>query len=300
MAIDQKCKLGAALSAAAMVTLLLVTGAGSTAALAQTSTTLQPPTSGLKNAQRNGLVVGNAPLSPHAAPVAAPVAAPMGQIGQVPAVGVGPARVSASTASAKNYVLKTQVVPGAALSATQKLATAMAALTELAKQAKDQQDKETEEKIAQLQKTLSIGNSATLSLLSPKSAIGTATLSVNMAHSLNFENNQVSFNPSSLKQYGNLLGWPAAYCHFKVSEDGFYMVAFTVETPPRAGGTTTLTAAIRLAGYLNPETEAKATLNVGVNVVAIVKELRKGEDAISRITSDDFYAFNNCEISRIK
>ena len=295
MANKRECKLRIALSTLAAATLVALMGTGSQAALAQT-TTLQPPASGLKNTARTGPGTGTVPSSALMAPGGAPLAGQMGQIGQVPADRMAPARVGANAAVVKNYVLKAQVVPGAALSATQKLATAMAALDELVRQAKEQQDKETEEKIALMKKTLSIGNSTTLSLLSPKSAIGNAKLGVSKANSLDFENNQVSFNPSSLKQYGNLIGWPAAYCHFKVAEDGFYMVSFTLESP----GAKPVTAGISHVGPFFPENQAKATLSKGVNVVAVVQEFRKGEDATSQITSDDFFAFNNCEISRIK
>lgn len=295
MASKHECKLRTALSTLAAAALLAVTVAGSPAVFAQTAT-LQPPASGLKTAPRAGQAVGNTP----ATTLAAPAAAQMGQTGIAPVNSMANVRVSKTPAVTKIYQVKAQVVQGAVLSAQQKLATAMAALDELARQAKEQQDKETEEKIAQMKKTLSIGNSATLSVLSPKSAIGNASLGVGMANSVNFERNQVSFQPSSLKQYGNLIGWPAANCSFKVPEDGFYMVAFTVENSPNVGGTTTVRAGINHVGIWNPENEAKATLNKGVSVVAVVQEFRKGADVNSRITSDDIFAFNACEISRIK
>ena len=298
MATNLECKLGTALSALVTAAILLVAGAGGTAVLAET-TTLQGPISGLKTAPRNGLGVGNT-SSPLTSPVAAPLTAPMGQTGLAPANATTQVRVGANALGTKKYLLKAQVVPGAILSATQKLTTAMAALAELAKQAKEQQDKETEDKIALLQKTLSIGNSATLSLLSPKSPIGNATLSVGMADRVDFERNHVQFSPGSLKKFGPLIGWPAAYCDFKVPEVGFYMVAFTVENYPNVGGTTTVTASIGSAGAWGPQSEAMATLNKGISVVAVVREFNKDENVISRITSDDIFGFSSCEISRIK
>lgn len=295
MATHRECNLGAALSAVAMAAVFVMVSAGSATVLAQTST-LQPPSSGLKAAPRTGLGVGNTP----ATTLAAPAAAQMGQTGAAPANSMANVRVSKTPAVTKIYQVKAQVVPGATLSSAQKLVTAAAALDELARQAKEQQDKETEEKIALMKKTLSIGNSATLSLLSPNSPVGNAVLSVGMANSVNFEKNQVSFQPSSLKQYGNLIGWPAANCSFKVAEDGFYMVAFTVENSPNVGGATTVTAGIGPTGMWNPENTSKAALNKGVSVVAVAQEFHKGQYAYARITSDDIFAFNSCEISRIK
>lgn len=299
MATKHKCQLGAALTAVALAATLLAAGAGSTAVLAQTGS-LQAPSSGLRAAPRTGMGADNTPAAPLASPVAAPLTLPIAQRGIVPASGTAAVRIGTSPAVAKTYVVKAHVVQGAALNTTQKQDTALAALAELARQAKEQQDKESEEKIALLQKTLSMGNSVTLSLLNPKSPIGNATLSVGMADSVDFERNQVSFNPGSLKQYGNLIGWPAANCHFKVPEDGFYMVAFAVENAPNVGGTTTVTAGISRSGAWGPQNEAKATLNKGLSVVAVAQEFRKGEDASSRITSGDIFAFNACEISRIK
>ncbi len=299
MATLHEYRLGAALSALAVAAMLVVAGAGSTAVLAQTST-LQAPSSGFKTAPRSGMGADNTPSSPLASPVAAPLTLPIAQRGIVPASGTAPVRIGASAAVAKTYMVKAHVVQGAALNATQKLGMATAALAELARQAKEQQDKETEEKIAQLQKTLSMGNSVTLSLLTPKSPIGNATLRVGMANKVDFEKNQVAFNPNTLKQYGDLLGWPAAYCDFNAPEDGFYMVAFTVENPPYTSGTTTVTAGIGRSGPWGPQNEAKTALSKGLSIVAVIQELRKGEHAVSRITSDHLFAFNACEISRIK
>lgn len=300
MASNYKGKSGTALSALALAAMLVVAGAGSTAVLAETGT-LQGPASGLRTAPRTGLGVGNTPSSSLAAPAAAPLVAPMGHTNLTPGNGVANVQGGASAAAAKKYQVKAHVVPGAALNATQKLATAMAALDELARQAKEQQDKETEEKIAQLKKTLSIGNSATLSLLSPKSAIGNSTLSLSMVNRVDFEKNQAQFNASSLVKHGNLIGWPAAYCDFRAPEAGFYMVAFTVENFVNVGGTTTVTASILPRGIVAGDlTEAKAKLNKGQSVVAVFKEVGKDEWVTSMITSEDIFGFSSCEISRFK
>ncbi len=298
MVSNREYNLGAALSAVTLAAMLVAAGAGSTAALAQTSA-LQAPASAPRFAPRTGLGAANTPSSSLASPVAAPLAAPMGQTGLAPAIATPHARVGATSAVAKKYVLKAHVVPGATLNAGQKLATASAALAELARQAQEQADKETVDKIAQLQKTLNIGNSATLSLLSPKSPIGNATLSLTKTDRVDFEKNQVQFNAGTLKLYGDLLGWPAAYCHFTVPEDGFYMVAFTLKIPANVGGTTSVTAGFKANGW-DWKNEAKAVLNKGVSIVAIVGDFRKGEVALSRITSDKLFDFNSCEISRLK
>ena len=294
MASKHECKLRTALSTLAAAALLAVTVAGSPAVFAQTAT-LQPPASGLKTAPRAGQAVGNTP----ATTLAAPAAVPMGQTGIAPVNSMANVRVSKTPAVTKIYQVKAQVVPGAVLSAQQKLATVMAALDELARQAKEQQDKETEEKIAQMKKTLSIGNSATLSLMSPKSPIGNSTLSLSMTKSVDFEANKVQFNPSTLKQYGNVIGWPAAYCDFTAPEDGFYMVAFAVEVVP-VGTTTTVTAGINYLGPWTPQNESKSALTKGGSVVAVIQELHKGTSASAKITSDDYFIFKACEISRIK
>ncbi|MEO7105830.1 MAG: hypothetical protein ABIZ09_05615 [Rhodoferax sp.] len=208
--------------------------------------------------------------------------------------------MGATTGEAKAYVLKAQVVPGAAMNAQQKLATAKAALDEIERQAKEQQDKETEAKIAQLKSTLSIGNSTTLSVLSPKSPIGNAVLGIGMAYVVDFEKNQVVFNPGTLHDANNSMGWSAANCDFKAPEDGFYMVAYSVEAAA-SGKAPNVTAGIRGAGAWTPGNEAQATLNKGVNIVAVVRELKKSEDVFSKISSSGgYFAFNSCEISRLK
>ncbi len=298
MGTHHECNLGAALSALAMAALLVATGAGSTAVLAQTGS-LQAPSSSLKPPGRTGLGVDNTPSSTLAAPIANPMGLPIAQRGIVPASGPAAVRIGAGFTVTKTYLVKAHVVPGAMLSATQKLSTAMAALDDLARQAKEQQDKETEEKIALLKNTLSIGNSATLSVLNPKSPIGNATLSLDKADSVDFEKNQVSFNLDSIK-YDYLVTRPAAYCRFKVLEDGFYMVAFTVENQPNGGGTVTVAAGIGRLELWSPENEAKAALNKGISVVTVVQKFRKGESGNSRITSGDAFGFNACEISRLK
>ena len=279
------------LSALATALLLAAAGAGSSGVLAQT-TTLRAPGSTLRPASMPTSGFSN--ITPLAAPAA------HSNTQTVPAIANPNVRVGVTTGAAKAYVLKAQVVPGAAMDATQKLATAKAALAEIEKQAKEQQDKETEAKIAQLKNTLSIGNSATLSVLSPKSPLGNAVLSIGMAYNVNFEKNQVVFNPGTLHDSFNSMGWSAANCDFKAPEDGFYMVAYSVEAAAN-GKAPTVTAGIRGAGAWTPGNEAQATLNKGVNIVAVVRELRKSEDVFSKISSSGgYFAFNSCEISRLK
>lgn len=276
-------------SALAMAMLLAFAVAGSSGALAQT-TTLRAPGSSLKPATLPTSGFSNT------TPLAAPAAHLNTQT--VPAIANPNVRVGATTGEAKAYVLKAQVVPGAAMNATQKLATAKAALAEIEKQAKEQQDKETEAKIAQLKSTLSIGNSATLSVLSPKSPIGNASLDLGRTSWVDFERNKVAFNEGLKAANANLTGYSKARCVFTVPEDGFYMVAFTVEDLRTFGPAVNVTTQF---GPLNlSKNAAISTLGRGTNMVVVVKDFNKGAAAYSEISSDDTFYFNSCEFSRLK
>ncbi len=293
-------KLGAALSALATAVMFVAAGAGSTTAQAQTST-LQAPASSQRMAPRTGLnAAANAPATnfaaPTTSPLAAPLAAPLAQSGLGPTL--GPVPTTAPAAGTKKYVLKAQVVPGASLNATQKVAVASAALAEILKQAKEQQGNVKQQTLSQ--DSVTVTNGPTLTVRSPASDVYNAGLTLDWVRFVDFAKNYATFDAGTLKMTGNMIGFmPAAFCHFNAPEAGFYMVSFTVAMG--YGGTVT--------AYLYPDpagmkegniAEAKATLTRGQSVVAVVREVGKGESMISAIGSTDAFNFNACEINRVK
>ena len=240
----------------------------------------------------------NPPATNFAAPATSPLAAPLAQSGLAPTL--GPVATTPPAAGAKKYVLKAQVVPGASLNASQKVAVASAALAEILKQAKEQQGNVKQQTLSHPQDSVTVANGPTLTVRSPASDAYNAGLTLDWARFVDFAQNYATFDTGNLKTTGGVIGFmPAAFCKFKAPEAGFYMVSFTVAMG--YGGTVTAFLYPDPAGMKEVNiTEAKATLTKGQSVVAVVREIGKGEAMVSAIGSTDAFTFNACEINRIK
>lgn len=196
----------------------------------------------------------------------------------------------------KNLVQRANVVAGASLSATQKLAAAAALLAEEQKEAKEQQDKQSEATIAVLLKNLSVSNGATLTLASPKASWGNAHLSLTKAYQVDFVSGNVRFVPSFSTQNNPLLGYPMAYCEFTAPEDGYYLAAFSIQAVQnKSGASVSFNKSAFSIG-----TSAKVALKNGDNIVTLVEKFSKGSFAFAAVTSEENFDFRSCEISRIK
>nr|WP_295786243.1 hypothetical protein [Rhodoferax sp.] len=289
MTTNLECKWGGALSAMALAAMLVTAGAGSTAAVAQTSA-FQAPASAQRVAPRTGLNVGNTPSSSLAAPVAAPLAAPLGQTGITPANGMANVRGAIPVAGAKKYVLKAQVVQGATLNATQKVAVASAALAELLKQAKEQQDNAKQQTLSQMQSNVSLASGPTLSLLSPRSPTWAASLHLLSPGVVNFVGDRLTFE----KSHPGL-----ATCVFTAPEDGYYMAFFTIVN--ESAEPVKLTASMLLNSLGDDgSNQAIAIVHKGENTVTIVDQASKGSMIRATLNNSGTYVFQSCEISRIK
>ncbi len=299
MTTNRECKWGGALSAMALAAMLVTAGAGSTAAVAQTSA-FQAPASAQRVAPRTGLNVGNTPSSSLAAPIAAPLAAPLGHSNLAPANGMANVRVTTPPAGGKTYTLKAQVVPGAALNATQKVAAAVAALAEIQKQAREQQDNATEQALSLMQKNVTVANGATLSLASPKSSWGNAVLSVRGVGGVDFENGTIAMVP--MPGTMGAKDYPGANCKFVAPEDGYYMVTASIEAL-NGSAIKPLTLKVSLdpsiIGYGSGPVTA-VQLNGGANTVVAVEKFSKGHEARAVVSGDSAFNFRSCEISRLK
>ena len=197
----------------------------------------------------------------------------------------------------KNVLQKATVMAGvAALSMSQKVAAAAAFLAEEQKEAKERQDKQSETAIALLLQNLSVSNGATLALASPKASWGNAHLSLIKAYQVDFDKGTVQFTPSLTNQNNALLGYPMAQCVFNAPEEGYYLVAFSIQ-----GAQSKTVASISFnQSAFSAGTSAKVVLNSGENIVTLVEKFSKGGFAFAGVTSEDNFGFKSCEISRIK
>ncbi|MES2950635.1 MAG: hypothetical protein V4858_19050 [Pseudomonadota bacterium] len=241
----------------------------------------------------------NTPSAPLASPIAAPLTLPLEQRGIVPASGAAAVRVATPQAGGKTYTLKAHVVPGAALNATQKVAAASAALAEILKQAREQQDNATEQMLSLMQKNVTVANGATLSLASPKSSWGSAVLSVIGVGGVDLENGSILMVPTP----GTLeaKGFPGASCKFVTPEDGYYMVTASIEAFNSSSKQLTLRVSLdpTLIGYGSGPVTA-VHLNGGANTVVAVEKFTKGHQARAVVSGDSAFNFRSCEISRLK
>ena len=195
----------------------------------------------------------------------------------------------------KNVLQKATVIAGAAaLSMSQKVAAASALLAEEAKKAKENQDKQQEALLELLIKNLNVSTGATLSVASLKASWGGAEL--RLREVLNVGNGVAEFDPKMLNSGPSSVSHPAAYCSFTAPEDGFYMVDFLLKSLDESR---TVTADLSAGGFVKGAS-SNATLTKGDNHVLISAKFSKNGPATAVISSDGYFIFKSCEISRIK
>ena len=177
---------------------------------------------------------------------------------------------------------------------SQKVAAAAALLAEAAKQAKEDQDKQNEALVAVLIRNLNVSTGATLSVTSPKASWGGAELTLREV--LMVGDGVAQFDPKILNSGPSSLSHPAAYCHFIAPEDGFYMVDFLLKTLDES---ITVNATLSTGAFIKGAS-SNATLTKGDNHVLISAKFSKNGPASASISSDDYFIFKSCEISRLK
>lgn len=299
MGTHHECNLGAALSALAMAALLVATGAGSTAVLAQTGS-LQAPSSGLRTAPRTGMGVDNTPSAPLASPVAAPLAGPTGA-GQphnihrplpVAATPAGPVPTTGATvplATANYAVLGTQVLQGAAVGKREKLAAVSAMLLAAARTEPDQIKKANLEAVA---KAPDIDAGVSLTLANPKAALGHLTL---RNAGIDFSKGVLYISPQNPEpKFGGVAY--GVLCDFKRNgkQTGLYLMNFVVEIPPDASTKkmkTLIGATASTVGNTFPVSPGVQQILVPINL--------ESYDSYVSLSSDGPFIFKSCDINTV-